>query len=38
VLRAPLAEIAALAQREGIGAPAVVVVGDVADVLADGLA
>lgn len=33
VLRAPLAEIAALAQRNGVGAPAVVVVGDVANVL-----
>jgi uroporphyrin-III C-methyltransferase/precorrin-2 dehydrogenase/sirohydrochlorin ferrochelatase len=34
VLRAPLAEIAEIAAREGIGAPAVVVVGDVVDVLA----
>jgi uroporphyrin-III C-methyltransferase/precorrin-2 dehydrogenase/sirohydrochlorin ferrochelatase len=34
VLRAPLGEIAALAEREGVGAPAVVVVGDVVDVLA----
>ena len=33
VLRAPLVEIAALAEREGVGAPAVVVVGDVVDVL-----
>jgi uroporphyrin-III C-methyltransferase/precorrin-2 dehydrogenase/sirohydrochlorin ferrochelatase len=33
VLRAPLAEIAALAEREGVGAPAVVVVGDVVSVL-----
>jgi uroporphyrin-III C-methyltransferase/precorrin-2 dehydrogenase/sirohydrochlorin ferrochelatase len=33
VVRAPLAEIATLAAREGIGAPAVVVVGDVVDVL-----
>ena len=34
VLRAPLAEIAALAEREGVGAPAVVVIGDVVDVIA----
>ena len=34
VVRAPLAQIAALATREGIGAPAVVVVGEVAAVLA----
>jgi uroporphyrin-III C-methyltransferase/precorrin-2 dehydrogenase/sirohydrochlorin ferrochelatase len=33
VLRAPLAEIAAVATREGIGAPAVVVVGAVVDLL-----
>jgi uroporphyrin-III C-methyltransferase/precorrin-2 dehydrogenase/sirohydrochlorin ferrochelatase len=33
VLRAPLGEIAAVAERAGIGAPAVVVVGDVVDVL-----
>jgi uroporphyrin-III C-methyltransferase/precorrin-2 dehydrogenase/sirohydrochlorin ferrochelatase len=33
VLRAPLAEIAALATREGVGAPAVVVIGEVAAVL-----
>jgi uroporphyrin-III C-methyltransferase/precorrin-2 dehydrogenase/sirohydrochlorin ferrochelatase len=34
VVRAPLAEIAAAAARQGIGAPAVVVVGEVVDVLA----
>ena len=34
VLRASLAEIAALAAREGVGAPAVVVIGEVAAVLA----
>jgi uroporphyrin-III C-methyltransferase/precorrin-2 dehydrogenase/sirohydrochlorin ferrochelatase len=33
VLRAPLAEIAALADREGVGAPAVVVIGAVVDVI-----
>jgi uroporphyrin-III C-methyltransferase/precorrin-2 dehydrogenase/sirohydrochlorin ferrochelatase len=33
VLRAPLDRIAALAARDGIGAPAVVVIGDVVDVL-----
>jgi uroporphyrin-III C-methyltransferase / precorrin-2 dehydrogenase / sirohydrochlorin ferrochelatase len=33
VLRAPLNEIAALAEREGVGAPAVVVIGEVVDVL-----
>ncbi|HZC71822.1 MAG TPA: uroporphyrinogen-III C-methyltransferase [Jatrophihabitans sp.] len=36
VLRASLAEIAATAEREGVGAPAVVVVGDVVDVLNTG--
>jgi len=34
VVRAPLGEIAALAESEGLGAPAVVVVGDVVNVLA----
>jgi uroporphyrin-III C-methyltransferase/precorrin-2 dehydrogenase/sirohydrochlorin ferrochelatase len=34
VVRAPLDEIAAAAERAGLGAPAVVVVGDVVDVLA----
>jgi uroporphyrin-III C-methyltransferase/precorrin-2 dehydrogenase/sirohydrochlorin ferrochelatase len=34
VLRAPLADLAATARREGVGAPAVVVVGEVVDVLA----
>jgi uroporphyrin-III C-methyltransferase/precorrin-2 dehydrogenase/sirohydrochlorin ferrochelatase len=34
VVRAPLAEVAAVAEREGIGAPAVVVVGEVTAVLA----
>jgi uroporphyrin-III C-methyltransferase/precorrin-2 dehydrogenase/sirohydrochlorin ferrochelatase len=33
VLRAPLGEIADTARREGVGAPAVVVIGDVVDVL-----
>ncbi len=33
VVRAPLAEIAAAAARAGVGAPAVVVIGDVVDVL-----
>jgi siroheme synthase len=33
VLRAPLAELAAAASRAGIGAPAVVVVGEVVSVL-----
>ncbi|MFN2563073.1 MAG: uroporphyrinogen-III C-methyltransferase [Jatrophihabitans sp.] len=33
VVRAPLAGIAAAADREGVGAPAVVVIGDVVDVL-----
>jgi uroporphyrin-III C-methyltransferase/precorrin-2 dehydrogenase/sirohydrochlorin ferrochelatase len=35
VLRAPLGEIADTARRKGVGAPAVVVIGDVVDVLAD---
>jgi uroporphyrin-III C-methyltransferase/precorrin-2 dehydrogenase/sirohydrochlorin ferrochelatase len=34
VLRGRLADIAALARREGVGAPAVVVIGEVVDVLA----
>jgi uroporphyrin-III C-methyltransferase/precorrin-2 dehydrogenase/sirohydrochlorin ferrochelatase len=34
VLRAPLADLAATARREGVGAPAVVVIGEVVDVLA----
>ena len=34
VLRAPLHAIAAAAEREGVGAPAVVVIGEVVDVLA----
>ena len=34
VVRAPLAELAAAAQRDGIGAPAVIVVGPVVEVLA----
>ncbi len=33
VVRAPLADIAAAAEREGVGAPAVVVIGEVVDVL-----
>jgi uroporphyrin-III C-methyltransferase/precorrin-2 dehydrogenase/sirohydrochlorin ferrochelatase len=36
ILRAPLAEIAAVAEREGVGAPAVVVIGEVVDVLNHG--
>jgi uroporphyrin-III C-methyltransferase/precorrin-2 dehydrogenase/sirohydrochlorin ferrochelatase len=36
ILRAPLGEIAAAAEREGVGAPAVVVVGEVVDVLNPG--
>ncbi|MDT4899630.1 MAG: hypothetical protein QOJ78_560, partial [Pseudonocardiales bacterium] len=33
VVRAPLKQIADAAHREGVGAPAVVVIGDVVDVL-----
>jgi uroporphyrin-III C-methyltransferase/precorrin-2 dehydrogenase/sirohydrochlorin ferrochelatase len=36
VVRAPLAELAAAAQRAGVGAPAVVVIGEVVNVLVPG--
>lgn len=35
MVRSNLGEIAAVARREGIGAPAVVVIGEVVNVLAD---